>query len=214
MRVVDLRKEYKELYAPRTGMVELVSLPSLRFASIEGAVEKGRGPGDSPDFALASEALYGLCFTLKFAIKKRAVDPVDYPVMPLEGLWWVEDGVFDIAVKDNWRYRLMILQPEAVTQVDLEAALEAIREKKGDDPILSRLRLGDFEEGSCVQALHIGPYSTEPATMARMRDFMASGGLLDRVGPEGRHHEIYLGDPRRSDPAKLKTILRHPVTKA
>jgi hypothetical protein len=214
MRVLDLRKDYKELYAPRAGGVHAVDLPPLRFAAIEGAIERGRGPGDSPGFAEASEALYGLCFTLKFAVKKRAVDPVDYPVMPLEGLWWVEDGHFDLAVKDNWKYRLMILQPTAVGEADFSAALDELRAKKNDSPALGRLRLVDFDEGPCVQALHIGPYATEPETMGRMLEFMAAQGLKDRVGPGAFHHEVYLGDPRRSDPSKLKTILRHPVAKA
>jgi len=214
MRTVDLRQDYKALYAPHAGGCVLVEPPPLRFAVIEGAIEKGRGPGDSPGFAEASEALYGLCFTLKFALKKRAADPVDYPVMPLEGLWWVEDGQFDLSVKDNWHYKLMILQPDAVGPADFAEALDSVREKKGDSPILGRLRLETYAEGPCVQLLHLGPYATEPESIARMRTFMVQEGYRDRTGPEGKHHEIYLGDPRRSDPAKLKTILRHLVEKA
>ncbi len=213
MLTLDLRKDYKALYTPHAGGVETLLVPPLRYATIEGAIEKGRGPTDSPGFAEATEALYSLCFTLKFALKKRPVDPVDYPVMALEGLWWVEDGVFDLAVKDNWRYKLMILQPPAVTEVDLASAIADLRKKNGEEPVMSRLRLEGFDEGLCVQALHIGPYATEPDTVARMQAYMAEKGLRDRVGPDAMHHEIYLGDPRRSDPAKLKTILRHPVVK-
>jgi hypothetical protein len=213
MRKVDLRKDYSHLYSSRAGRVELLEVPPLRFVMIDGAIEKGHAPGDSPSFAEVTQALYGACYTMKFAAKKRSEDPVDYPVMALEGLWWVSDGVFDLEVKDNWVYTLMIMQPEFVDDGELAAAIEALRKKKGDSPALSRLRLATFDEGSCVQAMHIGPYSTEPETIARMRDFLAANGLRDRVGPRGKHHEIYLGDPRKSAPSTLKTILRHPVEK-
>jgi len=214
MSVLDLRKEFKHLYAPRAGIIETITVPRLGFATIEGAIEKGRGAGDSPSFAEANEALYSLAFTLKFMMKKRVEDSVDFPVMTLEGLWWVENGIFDPAVKDNWLFRLMIMMPPAVTEADFAEGVEELRKKQGDSEILSRLSLQTFEEGLCVQALHIGPYSAEAETIKAMREFMAKSGLVDRVGPAGKHHEVYLGDPRRTDPAKLKTILRHPVAQA
>jgi hypothetical protein len=134
--------------------------------------------------------------------------------MALEGLWWVEDGVFDITIKDNWFYTLMIMQPDVITQAIFEEGLEQVREKKGDSPALAKLRLAKFEEGLCVQTMHIGPYATEPATVERMRAFVLENGYRDCVGLGGKHHEIYLGDPRKADPAKLKTVLRHPIEKA
>jgi hypothetical protein len=130
--------------------------------------------------------------------------------MALEGLWWVEDGHFDISVPDNWHYTLMMLQPDHISEGMFSQALEQLRKKRGDLPVLSRLRLEQFEEGLSVQIMHIGPYSSEPTTIERMRISASEKGyrMLDR------HHEIYLGDPRRADPTKLKTVLRHAVEQA
>jgi hypothetical protein len=208
-RTLDLRKEWKHLYAPRAGTVGLVDVPRLTFLMIDGAIEKGSSPGISPGFQEAVGAMYSAAYTLKFMIKLREKDPVDYPVMALEGLWWVEDGVFDITVKDNYVYTLMIMVPELVTPKMLaEAAAQA--GKKRPNPALSRVRLEKFREGLCVQAMHVGPYDTEPATMEKMRLHAEEKGY--RMA--GRHHEIYLGDPRRAKPEKLKTVLRHHVEKA
>src|SRR5918993_2765171 len=115
MKVLDLRKQYKYLYQPSAKKIETVQVPCLQFAMIDGAIEKGSEPGKSPLFAEATQALYSMAYTLKFMLKKRKTNAVEYPVMALEGLWWVEDGRFDITVKDNWFYTLMILQPEVIT---------------------------------------------------------------------------------------------------
>ena len=214
MKTLDLKKQYKHLYQPSAKNVEIIQVPPLQFAMIDGAIEKGSEPGKSPSYAEATQALYSLSYTLKFMQKKRKTNPVDYPVMPLEGRWWVEDGMFDINVKDNWFYTLMILQPEEITQDILAEGIEQVRKKKGDNEMLSKLRLANLEEGLCVQTMHIGPYATEPGTIERMRTFAMENGYRDRVGLlGGKHHEIYLGDPRKTDPAKLKTVLRHPVEK-
>jgi len=213
MKTLDLKKELKHLYQPSAKKVEILKVPKMQFAMIDGAIEKGREPGNSPGFQEATQALYSISYTLKFMLKKRKTNPIDYPVMALEGLWWVEDGFFDITVKDNWFYTLMILQPDVITKDVFAEGLEQVRKKKGDSEMLSKLRLANFEEGLCVQVMHIGPYATEPATVERMRTFAAENGYRDRVGPNGKHHEIYLGDPRKADPAKLKTVLRHPIEK-
>jgi hypothetical protein len=213
MKTLDLKKEFKSLYQPSAKKVEIVQVPLLQFAMIDGAIEKGSEPGKSPLFAEATQAIYSMAYTLKFMLKKRKTDPIDYPVMALEGLWWVEDGFFDITVKDNWFYTLMILQPEVVTPQIFEDAREQVRRKRGDSASLSRVRLGTFEQGLCVQVMHIGPYATEPATIDRMREHMRENGLQDNVGPNGKHHEIYVSDPRRVAPEKMKTVLRHPVEK-
>ena len=210
---LDLKKELKYLYVPSAKKVEIVQVPRLQFLMIDGAIEKGKEPANSPAFAEATQALYSLAYTLKFMLKKRKTDSIDYPVMPLEGLWWVEDGMFDITVKDNWFYTLMILQPDVITQDIFTEGREQVHKKKGDSPNLSKLRLAHFEEGLCVQMMHIGSYATEPATIERMRAFALENSYRDRVGPNGKHHEIYLGDPRKADPAKLKTVLRHPLEK-
>ena len=146
-------------------------------------------------------------------LKKRRTNAIDYPVMALEGLWWVEDGFFDITVKDNWFYTLMILQPSVITKDIFDDAKEQVRKKKGDGEMLSNLRLEHFEEGLCVQVMHIGPYATEPATVDHMRAFALENGFQDNVGPNGKHHEIYISDPRKVAPDKMKTVLRHPVIK-
>lgn len=213
MKALDLRKQYKHLYQPSAKEPVLVQVPRLQFAMIDGAIEKGSEPGRSPSFAEATQALYGISYTLKFMVKKRKTNAVDYPVMALEGLWWVEDGIFDITIKDNWFYTLMILQPEMITQEIFQEGIDQVRKKRGDSDSLSTLRLTEFEEGLCVQIMHTGPYASEPATVERMRAFAQENGYRDCVGLGGKHHEIYLGDPRKADPAKLKTVLRHPVEK-
>ena len=215
MQTIDLKKQFQSLYHPSAKRIELIEVPDLPFILIDGQIEPGSEPSASPGFAAATEVIYGLAYTLKFMLKKHPLDPVDYPVMALEGLWWVEDGVFDITVKDNWFYTLMILQPEIITPEIFAEGLEQVRRKKGDSPRLDALRLDCWREGLCVQTLHRGPYATEPETLARMQEFMRQNGLSDRVGSlGGKHHEIYLGDPRKSAPEKLKTVLRHPVERA
>ena len=213
MKTLALKKDLKYLYQPSAKKVEIVTVPRLQFALIDGAIERGQAPGTSPGFQEATQTLYSISYTLKFMLKKRKTNAVDYPVMALEGLWWVEDGMFDISVKDNWFYTLMILQPDVITQDVFAEGLAEVKKKKGDQPAFSKLRLTDFEEGVCVQTMHIGPYATEPATVERMRAYALENGYRDRVGPNGKHHEIYLGDPRKADPAKLKTVLRHPLEK-
>ena len=206
---LDLRKELKHLYTPSAKKVELVEVPRFKFLMADGAIEPGLAPGTSPLFQEAMQALYGAAYTLKFMSKLRKEDPVDYPVMASEGLWWVEDGQFDINHKDNWVYTLMILQPDHITEDMFQEALGQLRKKRGDLPAFSRLRLDEFEEGLCVQIMHIGPYATEPATKEKMEAFAREKGYTLC----GKHHEIYLGNPLRAEPEKLKTVLRQPVAK-
>ncbi len=156
MKVLDLKKQFKYLYQPSAKKIETVRVPNLQFAMIDGAIEKGQAPGTSPLFAEATQALYGLSYTLKFMLKKRKTNAIDYPVMALEGLWWVEDGMFDITIKDNWFYTLMIMQPEIITTEIFEEAREQVRKKKGDSPLLSKVQLAHFEEGLCGQVLPDG----------------------------------------------------------
>jgi hypothetical protein len=213
MKTLNLKKDLKAYYQPSPKKIEVIAVPRFNFLMIDGAIEPGEEPGTSPLFQKNTEAMYGAAYTLKFMLKKRPKDPVDYPVMALEGLWDVVDGKFDINIKDNWVYTLMILVPDLITQDIFEEGLAQLRKKKGDQPGFDRLRLDAFEEGLCVQTMHIGPYATEPETLERMRAFMDANGYRDLVGLGGKHHEIYLGDPRRAAPEKLKTVLRHPVEK-
>lgn len=206
MEKLDLRKQYKWLYSPSAKKVEWVDVPPLLFARVDGAIPAGVGPGDSLDFQEAVAALYGISYTLKFMIKKRAEYPIDYPVMALEGLWMTESGGYDTAAREAMSYTVMIMQPDFVTPELFEAArAQLLRKKPG--PGAARLRLEAFHEGPSLQIMHIGPYATEPETVARIDTFAGEHGYARR----GRHHEIYLSDPLRAAPEKMKTILRHPV---
>ena len=211
MKKLDLKNQYHDLYVPSSRRIGLVRVPKLQFLMVDGRVEAGEGPGTSPAFQEAMMALYGIAYTMKFMFKLRPKNPVDYPVMALEGLWWVEDGVFDISVKDNWLYTLLILTPRIATTRIFETARNEVRRKRGDSPALGRIRMGTFAEGLCMQVMHIGPYADEPATVEHMRAFAAESNYEDLVGRGGKHHEIYMGDPRKANPAKLKTVIRHPI---
>lgn len=206
MDKIDLKKQHKALYQPSAKKVELIEVPELLFVMIDGRIAPGETPGTSTEFQESMGALYSAAYTLKFASKLRKENPIDYGVMGLEALWSVESGELDIAHPENWSWTGMILQPEHITPEMFQAALAQARRKR-PNPALERLRLERFCEGLCIQTMHIGPYADEPATLARMQAFAAENSLTYR----GRHHEIYFGDPRRTAPDKLKTVLRQPV---
>jgi hypothetical protein len=207
MGKLDLKQQLKHLYFPGSKAVTVVDVPEMSFVRIDGAIEPGHAPGNSPAFAEAVQALYGAAYTLKFMSKLRKDDPVDYSVMALEGLWWVDDDNFNILRPDNWKWTVMIMQPDHITSEMFAEALQQMHKKKGNQPAFNLLRLERFHEGLCMQIMHIGPYSDEPATVARMEAFAATNGYRKR----GKHHEIYMGDPLRTAPEKLKTVLRHPI---
>ncbi|MBI4927379.1 MAG: GyrI-like domain-containing protein [Anaerolineae bacterium] len=199
MQKVDLIQPLKSLFNPPAKTPVLVNVPPQSFLMIDGE--------GAPDSALYQEvvgALYTLAYTLKFAIKKEL--EIDYKVMALEGLWWMAEGVdFSFDDRANWRWTMMIAQPEWVTPERFERArVEALKKGKSQ---AARARLETLDEGRAAQIMHIGPYSAEPPTVAKLHAFIAEQGLR----PRGKHHEIYLGDPNRSAPEKLKTILRQPV---
>lgn len=208
MEKLDLKKEYKHLYNPSAKQVALVTVPRFNFIMIDGTVPPNIKVDDAPDYQNAVEALYSLSYTIKFMCKKRKTDPVDYAVMPLEGLWWSKSSnkEFTPSRKEAWYFTAMIMQPSPVTKAIFAEGVEAVRAKK-DPAMLDSARFEAFAEGKAVQVMHLGPYADEPATIARMVAFSDEHGFK----PNGKHHEIYLGDPRRTAPAKLKTVLRHPV---
>ncbi len=156
MKKLDLRKKYKDLYIPSAKKVAVVDVPDFLFVMIDGRMEKGKSPGESPAFQEAMQALYGAAYTLKFMSKLRKKNPVDCPVMALEGLWWVEGGTFDITRPDNWRYRAMIMLPDHINKTMFDEALGKIRTKR-PSPAVEKLRLERFREGLCIQTMHIGP---------------------------------------------------------
>ena len=198
---VDYRREYKALYVASTGPA-LVEVPELQFLMVDGAGD----PNGSQSYQDAVEALFSVSYALKFAVK-RASDGIDYRVMPLEGLWWVEDiSRFSFDDRSDWRWTVMIHQPPVVTEELLGQAVKASVAKRRLNAA-ERLRLERFEEGRAAQVLHRGPYSAEQPTISQLHEFIEEQGLQLR----GRHHEIYLTDPSRTAPERLTTILRQPV---
>ena len=200
---VDLKKRMKPYWQPTAGKFEIISVPKLRFVKIDGMGD----PNVAEDYRRAVEWLYGLSYALKFMSKGDLA--LDYSVAPLEGLWWARDmRHFAELEKDKWLWTAMIMQPEWITEAMFAKAVKATTAKLGDPP--PSLRFEDFEEGLSVQTLHIGPYADETATIKRLHEeFLPAHGLTET----GHHHEIYIGDPRRSAPEKLKTVIRQPVRK-
>lgn len=203
MDKLDLRRQYKSLYSPSAKEFTFITLPPLHYLMIEGS-----GSPNGEMYMQAIPTLYSLAYTLKFSLKKTGGQ--DFTVMPLEGLWWMEDmNEFRASNKDQWLWTAMILQPEVITPDLLAAAKEACK-AKGKAPLADLAKLAPFEEGECVQILFYGAYADEAPTIARMHAFIAEKGYV----PNGKHHEIYMTDPSRVAPEKNKTILRQPIRKA
>lgn len=201
MAKIDLKKELRELYNPTARDVTVVDVPKMNFIMIDG-----QGAPESKQFQQSIEALYAIAYTIKF--DKKKADGTDYGVMALEGLWWAEDmTVFDPEKGDRnrWQWTLMIMQPDFITKENFESAKEASKKKK-DNPAINKVRFESFKEGKSAQIMHIGPFSEEGPNVQRIRNkIIEIGGKLP-----GKHHEIYLSDFRRVDPAKMKTVLRQP----
>ncbi len=202
MEKLDLRKQLKHLYQPSAKKVSVVMVPAMNFLMIDG---KG-DPNTSQEFQAATQALYAAAYTLKFMVKQGPL-AIDYPVMALEGLWQADTTDLRelFANRDQWRWTLMIMQPDVVTPTLLDEAKEKAH-KKHEIPALDKIRLECFDEGQAAQIMHIGPYSAELPTIEMLHHFIADS----RHAPCGRHHEIYLGDPHRTAPEKLKTVIRQP----
>jgi len=192
------------LYEASASSPELVRLPELRFLMIDGHGD----PNGSAEYREAIQALYGLSYSLKFGMKKEL--GVNYRVGPLEGLWWADDmAEFSIGRKANWQWTAMIAQSDLVTPDRFVRARDEVRRKKGFTA-LERTRLARFEEGLAAQVLYFGPYSDEGPTIERLHEYIHELGYTFD-GRREKHHELYLGDPRRGAPAKLRTIIRQPV---
>lgn len=201
MQKIDLKKELKHLYQPSAKEVVQVEVPTFQFLMVDGEGD----PNTSQEYAQAVEALFSVSYTAKFMVKKGP-QGIDYAVMPLEGLWWADDmSVFIANDKSRWKWTMMIMQPHFVATEVIQAAISEVKRKKAL-PAVGKLRLEAFSEGNCAQVLHIGPFSEEGPTIERLHSFIDA-----RTGRDGKHHEIYLSDIRRADPAKWKTIIRHPI---
>jgi hypothetical protein len=201
MQVVDLKKELKQLYQPSAKEVGEVQVPSMNFLMIDGEGD----PNNSQTYADAVETLFSVSYTIKFMLKK-GISATDYGVMPLEGLWWADDiSSFSPGDKSKWKWTMMIMQPAFVTKELIDLAIAEVKRKK-DPPALAKLRVEEFSEGRCAQTLHIGPFSDEGATIDRVHKYIDA-----RSNRTGKHHEIYLSDIRKADPAKWKTVIRQPM---
>lgn len=201
---IDFKRVWKHLYNPPKTVPVVVDVPSLNFLMIDGQGD----PNTSPLYQQSVSALYTLAYALKFAVKKQ--QGIDFAVMPLEGLWWVEDmRTFSVERKHEWLWTMMIVQPEYVSS-ELVESIRRETEAKKNMPLLEKLRFESYHEGLSVQIMHIGAYADEAPNIKRMHSFAIDQGYQ----LSGKHHEIYLGDPQRTDPKRLKTVLRQPIRKA
>jgi len=201
MITLDLKKDLKHLYKASAKQPEIVEVPPMNFLMIDGSGD----PNTAQIFKDGVQALYSTAYTLKFALKKQRA--IDYPVMPLEGLWWAENmAEFRQDDKSNWLWTLMIMQPDAVSAADFAQAVADVKARK-NPPALEQIRLAPFHEGLAAQILHIGSYDAEAPTIQHLHRFIETQGY-ER---SGKHHEIYIGDPGRSAPEKLKTIIRQSI---
>lgn len=207
----DFKKEQKELYQPKTAPA-LVHVPKMNYLAV-----RGKGDPNDPDgeYARSIPLLYGVAYTLKMSPKAgHVIDGFfDYTVPPLEGFWW-QPGLagVDYANKAGFHFLSLLRLPDFVTRADFDWAVESATAKKKMD--LSPVEFFPYDEGLCVQCMHLGPYDAEPQTAAKMHDFMRRQGYALDITDTRCHHEIYLSDPRKCDPARLKTVLRHPVRPA
>ena len=203
----DFKKEYKAFYLPPASPT-VVEVPPMNYIAVRGSGDPNAEDGE---YKASLELLYGIAFTLKMSKMgdHRIEGYFDYVVPPLEGLWWSGQGEVDYAHKENFQFISMIRVPDFVTREEFDWAKgEAARKKKKD---FSRVEFFHYEEGLCVQCMHVGPYDTESGTIEKMKRFAAQEGLSIALDGQRRHHEIYLSDPRRTAADRLKTVIRYPV---
>ena len=201
---IDFKKSKKDLYQPSSKEVVEIEVPVMQFLMIDGI----GSPGDSKEYQDALAALYPIAFKTKFLSKVKGKD---YVVPPLEGLWWADKmDDFTEGNRDKWKWTMMIMQPDWITQYMIDEAIKITKEKKPElSELLSKLRLEKYKEGRAAQIMHVGPYSEEGPTVQSVHDFIQKkGGKFD--GHSKKHHEIYLSDPRKANPNAMKTVIRQP----
>jgi hypothetical protein len=197
---IDLKKELKQLYNPSAKEVSTVDVPEMNFLMVNG-----EGAPSSPQYMQSIEALFTVSYTLKFMVKKAK--SIDYAVMPLEGLWWMDNmAEFSTERKDEWKWTSMIMQPKYVEKADVKAAIEQARKKK-DLPAIDKVKFEPFKEGLAAQIFYVGPYSKEGPTIAKIHEYIRKSGHE----LSGKHHEIYLNNAAKVAPEKLKTVIRQPM---
>ena len=204
----DYKKEYKEFYMPKD-KPSIVTVPPMNYIAVRG---KGDPNQEDGDYKRAIGLLYGIAFTIKMSKKgdHQIEGYFDYVVPPLEGFWW-QDGItgVDYSHKDTFNWISVIRLPDFVTREDFDWAVAEATKKKKED--FSKVEFFTYEEGLCVQCMHIGSYDDEPATVDKMHAYMKEQGCELDITAERMHHEIYLSDARKVAPEKLKTVIRHPI---
>ena len=206
----DFKNEYKEFYLPKN-KPGIVTVPSMNYLAVRGQGDPNQEDGE---YKQAIGLLYGVAFTIKMSKKgDRQIDGYfDYVVPPLEGFWWQAGVVgIDYAHKENFKWISVIRLPDFVTMADFDWAVAEAEKKKKTD--FSKVEFMTYDEGLCVQCMHIGPYDDEPATVERMHAFMEEQGYVLDINDQRLHHELYLSDARKVAPEKLKTVIRHPIKK-
>ena len=214
MKRIDYKKDFKPFFLPSAKEPVLLKVPKFQFLMVEGS-----GAPGGKAFQEAIQAVYSAHFTIKFTLKFAKIGP-EYTLPPLEALWWTKSGRhFNVKSPSDWQWCVMLMQPPHILKKHLSDAIKTIREKaaakagkKGArpaSPALSKIILAPFAEGLCVQLMHVGPYAKEKPTLDRMEAF----AVAKEYQMIGKHHELYLGDPRMTKPEKLKTVLRHPIKK-
>lgn len=197
----DIKRELRAFYHASAKRVADVDVPACLFLMIDGEGD----PNTTPAYAQAVEALFSVSYTAKFALKKSAL-AIDYTVMPLEGLWWADDwSVFSANDRARWKWTMMIMQPDFVSEELIRESIARVGKTKSP-PALERMRLERFIEGPGAQILHVGPFTDEGPTIARLHAHIDA-----KAGRAGKHHEIYLSDVRRAAPSKWRTIIRQPM---
>ncbi|MBF0580435.1 GyrI-like domain-containing protein [Erysipelotrichaceae bacterium RD49] len=207
----DFKKEEKKYYLPKR-KPEIIEIPAMKFIIVSGQGDPNKSNGE---YQKALSQLYTMAYTIKMSkMGDHCMDGYfDFVVPPLEGFWWQKDkGEIDFQNKDNFQWISMIRVPYFVNEQELDwAKSQALAKKKID---CSKVQLLDFKEGLCAQVLHVGSYDDEPATIQVLDDYIRQQGYMQDFNENRHHHEIYLSDPRRTAPEKLKTVIRHPIRKA
>lgn len=206
----DFKKEYKDIYLPSTNPT-IISIPPMNYLAVRG---KGNPNEENSEYKKSIELLYIIAYTIKMSYKTnyKIKDYFEYVVPPLEGFWWQNgNNTIDYNHKDEFNFISVIRLPEFVTKKDFSWAInEATKKKKLD---FSKVEFMTYDEGICVQCMHLGAYDDEPITIKKMDDYMISNGYELDISDQRMHHEIYLSDPRKSEASKWKTVIRHPIKK-
>ena len=207
----DYKKEYKEFYMPKN-KPSIINIPKMNYIAVRG---KGNPNDENSEYKNSIGLLYAIAFTIKMSYKgSHKIDGYfEYVVPPLEGFWWQEENSLEIDYKskDNFKFISVIRLPDFVTREDFNWAVEEATKKKKED--FSKVEFLTYEEGICVQCMHIGSYDNEPSTVNLMHQYMKENGYELDITSTRLHHEIYLSDPRRCNVDKLKTVIRHPIKK-